>query len=102
MSSDSLSQAALQADVVVSHSGTGSALAALAAGKRPILAPRIAELGEHVDNHQVQISRDLVARSLAFEVDPDSLESAHLVEAARWRVDAAPAGGQRLSLAGLT
>ena len=38
------------ADVVISHAGVGSALTALRCGKRPILVPREAARGEHVDD----------------------------------------------------
>ncbi len=59
---EDLSSAMARADVVVSHAGVGSALTALRAGKHPILVPREAEHGEHVDDHQVQIARELERR----------------------------------------
>jgi UDP-N-acetylglucosamine--N-acetylmuramyl-(pentapeptide) pyrophosphoryl-undecaprenol N-acetylglucosamine transferase len=100
--SDALARIAADSDVVISHSGTGSALAALRAGKRPILIPRRAAQNEHVDDHQVQISRDLVSRSLAFEVDPDHLRLEHLTEAFDWLVDPAPRTTPLVSLEGLS
>jgi UDP-N-acetylglucosamine transferase subunit ALG13 len=44
------------ADVVITHAGVGSIMLALAAGKRPIAAPRLHRFGEHVDDHQVEIA----------------------------------------------
>ena len=59
-------QAAMRsAHVVVAHSGIGSALGALAAGRRPVLVPMRAVRGEHVDDHQVQIACELERRGLA-------------------------------------
>ncbi|MEA3078421.1 MAG: hypothetical protein QOF60_3329, partial [Actinomycetota bacterium] len=43
------------ADAVVAHAGTGSALAALGAGKLPVLVPRRKSRGETIDDHQQQI-----------------------------------------------
>ena len=45
------------ADAVVSHAGVGSIMLALAAGKRPVAAPRLYRFGEHVDDHQVEIAQ---------------------------------------------
>ncbi len=62
-------------DVVVSHAGTGSALTALQAGLCPILIPRSARHGEHIDEHQSQIAAMLLARDLAIVRSPDELTS---------------------------
>ncbi len=55
------------ADVVVTHAGVGSILCARRAGHRPIVVPRYHELGEHVDDHQVELTRALSERG---EVTP--------------------------------
>ena len=52
------------ADVVVTHAGTGSVMLALSLGKIPIVAPRYARLGEHVDDHQHQLVEALVESGL--------------------------------------
>ena len=44
-----------QAEVVVTHGGTGSILGALKKGKKVIAVPRLAKYGEHVDDHQLQL-----------------------------------------------
>ena len=43
------------ADVVVTHAGVASIVDAVRAGHRPIVVPRRHHLGEHVDDHQLQI-----------------------------------------------
>lgn len=71
------------ADVVVAHAGTGIALTALMQGRRPLLVPREARYGEHVDDHQAQIARllsetDLAVCRSADELDFEDLELARL------------------------
>ena len=63
-----------EADAVVAHAGVGSALSALEAGRHPILVPRRAERGEHVDNHQEQVARELAVRGVATPVEVDQLD----------------------------
>ncbi len=48
-----------QADVVVGHGGPGTIMDARSAGRRPVVVPRLARLGEVVDDHQVTFSRRL-------------------------------------------
>jgi UDP-N-acetylglucosamine--N-acetylmuramyl-(pentapeptide) pyrophosphoryl-undecaprenol N-acetylglucosamine transferase len=81
-----LSDAMARADLVVSHAGVGSALAAMRAGRAPLLVPRRVAHGEHVDDHQVQIARELERRGLALVCDADELEQATLWKAASARV----------------
>lgn len=77
-----LSQAMREADVVVAHAGVGAAIAALEAGKCPVLVPRRHARGEHVDDHQIQIASELRGRSLSVSVDADELELSHLLAGA--------------------
>ncbi|MCW2739256.1 glycosyltransferase [Nocardioides sp.] len=74
------------ADVVVAHAGTGIALMALENGKFPVLVPRRAKHGEHVDDHQLTIALDLALRDLCISRDADSLKERDLVAAASHRV----------------
>ena len=71
-----------RADVVVSHAGTGAALAALEAGRCPILVPRRAARHEHVDDHQLQIALDFALRDLAIVRDVEHLKHDDLLLAA--------------------
>ncbi|MFC7321851.1 PssE/Cps14G family polysaccharide biosynthesis glycosyltransferase [Halobacillus campisalis] len=44
-----------QADLVVTHAGTGSVTTALKKGKKVIAAARLKEYGEHNDDHQLEL-----------------------------------------------
>ncbi|GAB3858947.1 glycosyltransferase [Nocardioides maradonensis] len=78
-----LAQAVAEADLVVSHSGVGTALVALDHGKCPTLLPRRRDRHEHTDDHQCLIAEELLRRGLAVRADPDDLTAEHLVSAAR-------------------
>ena len=45
-----------RADVIISHAGTSTIIKAVKAGKKVIVVPRLAKYGEHVDDHQTQIT----------------------------------------------
>jgi UDP-N-acetylglucosamine--N-acetylmuramyl-(pentapeptide) pyrophosphoryl-undecaprenol N-acetylglucosamine transferase len=86
VSSKELQSAIQEADVVVAHSGTGSALAALEAGKRPIVVPRVASIGEHVDDHQSDLAEFLKSRNLAIVRQADEITLDDLFQASGWSV----------------
>ncbi|MBF0672926.1 MAG: glycosyltransferase [Salinibacterium sp.] len=79
-----------RADIVVSHAGTGSILSVLRAGKRPIVVPRRAAHGEHVDGHQDDLADYVDARGFALVREADELTLDDLIENQRWVVR--PAG----------
>lgn len=81
-----LREAIARADLVIAHSGIGSAITALELGKRPVLVPRRAAFGEHVDEHQALIARELSGRHLAVSCEADELSVADLRLAARGSV----------------
>ena len=60
-----LAELVREATVVVAHAGCGSALISLENGVWPILVPRHHDFGEHVDDHQVDIARELASRGVA-------------------------------------
>jgi UDP-N-acetylglucosamine transferase subunit ALG13 len=62
-----------RADIVVSHAGTGSALANLAAGRYAVMVPRIAEFGEAGDDHQRELAIELESRGLALHRDASEM-----------------------------
>jgi UDP-N-acetylglucosamine transferase subunit ALG13 len=82
---EEIAQAVDEADVVVAHAGTGSALQVLQAGRTPLLVPRRPELDEQVDDHQRDVAAELERRGLAVVAGPDDLSSDHLRAAARGR-----------------
>ena len=48
-----------KANIIITHAGSGSVLLCLNNSKIPIVFPRHRELGEHIDNHQVEFSEIL-------------------------------------------
>lgn len=56
LSVDEFKEYQKNADLVISHGGTGALIGALKLGKQVIAVPRLARYGEHIDNHQTQIS----------------------------------------------
>ena len=44
-----------EADIVVTHGGTGSIITAMRNHKKIVAVARLARFGEHVDNHQLEI-----------------------------------------------
>lgn len=83
-----MQQAMREADVVVTHAGVGSALTALRAGQRAVYVPRRRRYGEHVDDHQVEMARELDRRQLVLAREADQVTEADLSLATRWTVGA--------------
>jgi UDP-N-acetylglucosamine--N-acetylmuramyl-(pentapeptide) pyrophosphoryl-undecaprenol N-acetylglucosamine transferase len=80
-----LREAVANADAVIAHAGCGSALAALEAGKMPVLVPRLAAHGENVDDHQLHLVQELRRRGLAVvrSVEELTLEDLELAALSR-------------------
>ncbi|MCW2534224.1 MAG: UDP-N-acetylglucosamine--N-acetylmuramyl-(Pentapeptide) pyrophosphoryl-undecaprenol [Blastococcus sp.] len=81
-----LRAAVAEADIVVSHAGTGSSLVALFAGRLPVLASRSPQLGETVDGHQSELGRELDDRGLALHRAADRIVLDDLIRALGSRV----------------
>jgi UDP-N-acetylglucosamine transferase subunit ALG13 len=61
----------------VTHAGVGSIMMSLAAGRRPIVVPRLKRFGEAVDDHQVPLATRLGAEGMLTVVQtPEELERA--------------------------
>jgi UDP-N-acetylglucosamine--N-acetylmuramyl-(pentapeptide) pyrophosphoryl-undecaprenol N-acetylglucosamine transferase len=82
-----LAVAMREADVVIAHTGIGSAIDAMESGKCPVLVPREARHHEHVDDHQRQIAAELAARGLAIYKSVEELTLADLRVAMKVRVE---------------
>jgi UDP-N-acetylglucosamine transferase subunit ALG13 len=67
-----------QAAAVVVQGGPGGIIDSLGVGRRPIVVPRMAALGEHVDNHQVAFAHHVAARGLVTLVESEELLVAEL------------------------
>lgn len=81
-----LSDAIRDADLVFSHAGIGSCLQILDAGHAPILFSRAATRGEHVDDHQQFIAKELGSRGLAVSREPEDLTVGDVVTAMSRRI----------------
>lgn len=65
------------AEILMLHAGAGSVLHAIKSGKYPIIMPRRAKFGEHVNDHQVGFAKALHALGKAIMVeDTKNLEQA--------------------------
>lgn len=71
-----------EADVVIAHAGTGTALTAFELGRCPVLVPRRARFGEHIDDHQFGTAAALAARGLAVHAEAEELTEQVLLAAA--------------------
>jgi UDP-N-acetylglucosamine transferase subunit ALG13 len=67
---DELQAALRSASIVITHAGA-TVMEARNAGRLPIVVPRRAELGEHVDGHQVRFCQWLDAKGLAVICDTE-------------------------------
>lgn len=81
MPAKDLADAVGEADLVVSHAGIGSALLALENGRCPVLLPRRKLHGEHTDDHQQFIARELSDRHLAVTAEADEVSCEGLLAA---------------------
>lgn len=57
-----------EADIIISHGGTGALIGALKKGKNVIAVPRLAKYGEHIDDHQTQVSSVLADKGYLINV----------------------------------
>lgn len=78
---DELQNAIRDADLVVTHGGIGSALTVLESGLVPVMVPRRASFGEHIDDHQLLICDHLGERGIAIARDADVLTAQDLWDA---------------------
>lgn len=68
-----------EADLIITHSGTGSIINSIKRGKKVIVVPRLEEYEEHVSDHQVQIAEqfansDLVRMCMDVSTLPQMIE----------------------------
>lgn len=69
-----------EADIVLTHAGTGAVITALKMDKKVIAVPRLAKYNEHVDDHQVQLIDEFKEMKFiepVYEIDdlPKALEN---------------------------
>lgn len=61
-----------QADIVITHSGTGSVLMPLKKGKKVIVCARLQKYGEHVDDHQQQLAEVFKEEEYVLELNENN------------------------------
>ena len=61
-----------KADLVITHSGTGSVLMPLKKGKKVIVCARLAKYGEHIDDHQKQLVEIFRDEGYILELDENN------------------------------
>jgi len=77
LSFDEIQAALRDADIVVCHGGTGSLITALRQGCRIVAMPRLFDLGEVYDDHQLEITEAFTARGMiAMARTPEDLSEA--------------------------
>ena len=59
LSSEEFQKKFSNADLIISHAGMGNVINSILSGKRIIVFPRLAELGEHRNNHQLDTCKFL-------------------------------------------
>jgi UDP-N-acetylglucosamine transferase subunit ALG13 len=68
VSRDEFDQLILQASLVITHGGAGSIGKCLLSGKRPVVVPRRKAFGEHVNDHQLELVRELESQGRIYAV----------------------------------
>ncbi|MFT3952383.1 MAG: PssE/Cps14G family polysaccharide biosynthesis glycosyltransferase [Oscillospiraceae bacterium] len=61
---DAFNQMIDRSEIVITHGGTGAVVSVLKKKKKVIAIPRLAQYGEHVDDHQVQLISQFQAMNL--------------------------------------
>lgn len=62
ISYDDMQKYIKEADIIVTHGGPASFIAPLVIGKIPIVVPRRKDYNEHVNNHQLEFSKEVEKR----------------------------------------
>ncbi|MRJ46909.1 PssE/Cps14G family polysaccharide biosynthesis glycosyltransferase [Fundicoccus ignavus] len=76
LSQDEFEKYQNEAKLIISHGGTGALVGALKKNKKVIAVPRLAKFGEHIDDHQLQVSGVLSKEKYLVTVtDMDTLEN---------------------------
>lgn len=68
--------------MVITHGGTGAIIGAVKQGKKVIAVPRLTKYGEHVDDHQIEITSQFKEMNLI-----ESVEDVELLNNAISKID---------------
>jgi len=87
---EEMTAAIAEADLVIAHCGTGSAITAMDAGKCAVLVPRMAAHNEHIDDHQSMTAAELDRRGLVVRAFVEDLNNDVFLRAMRRSVEVVP------------
>lgn len=57
-----------KAEIIITHGGSGNILEAVSQGKPVVVVPRLSKFGEHVNDHQLQIVKEMEKLGNVFAV----------------------------------
>ena len=60
-----------EADIIITHGGTGSIIEAISLHKKVIVIPRLVKYGEHVDDHQKEITSEFSKHGYVIAVEDE-------------------------------
>ena len=66
-----------KADIIITHGGVGSIMEGLLNNKKVIIIPRLKKYGEHVDDHQLEISNKFKKKNYCYIAE--NLEELQLI-----------------------
>ena len=87
-----------QANIVVSHGGVGSIMTPLILKKKTIAVPRYKKFGEHQDDHQMQIVKELEKQNKILAVYDIEDLGKKIEEAKSWKPNFSRGQGKIISL----
>lgn len=58
-------------DILITHGGVGSIMSGLKIGKKVIVVPRLKDYGEHIDNHQLEVTNKLASGGYIYKFEGD-------------------------------
>ena len=71
-------------DILITHGGAGTMMEAAKRGKKTVAVPRLARYGEHVDDHQLELTEQLHKMNLIYAC-PDAEDLPEALRAVRDR-----------------
>ena len=89
---DRMRELVSEASAVICHAGVGCIVTAITLGRMPIVIPRLASFGEHIDDHQLQITTEMQAAGMVVACMKDTDLPAAIAEA-RTRTPVLPGRG---------
>lgn len=62
-----------KSSIVISHAGVGTIFTCITNGKMPLVAPRLSQFNEAIDDHQVEFAHLMQGRGYTQIIDPKNL-----------------------------